>query len=166
MKRGPQFRERAGLLAEVAACRRGDRRDVKGLRPIAQDRAHTRGERRLKSAAERQVVSGGHEMKRAPHERGADDLTTMDQPRQLCALEAGEPGPEADEGRLRLLRLKSDQALNGTQGRGLLSGQQHLPGEQGAIERAAGYDVVFHAVSIGKNGALDHPFSIAPFPTR
>ena len=72
----------------------------------------------------------------------------MNQPRQLCALETGEPGPEADEGGLRLLRLKPDKVMNGTESRGVFSGQQHLPGEQGAIERAAGYDVVFHAVTI------------------
>jgi hypothetical protein len=38
---------------------------------------------------------------------------------------------------LRLLRLEADQAMNGAEGRDLLSGQQHLPGVQGAIERAA-----------------------------
>ena len=47
----------------------------------------------------------------------------------------GEPGPQADERRLGLLRLQADQALDGRQGRDLLPRQQHLPGEQGPIQR-------------------------------
>jgi hypothetical protein len=59
----------------------------------------------------------------------------MQKPHQLVALKAGEPGPQTNEGRLSLLRLEANKAIDGAKSRDPLSGKQHLPGEQGPIER-------------------------------
>jgi hypothetical protein len=71
---------------------------------------------------------------RRPHQRRLDDGAVLERPRQVFALEAGDPRPEADVPRWCVLGLEAADLLDRLGERQPRPREQQLTLEQRAIE--------------------------------
>src|SRR5687767_3689808 len=76
-------------------------------------------------------------MQRSAKRRHTNDTTRMQRVRQLRPAKCLEARPESNERRPRHLRLHRDEMLDGGERRRCPALQQHLPGEERAVERLA-----------------------------
>ena len=93
----------------------------------------------------RPIVGGGDEVDGAAHQRRLDHLARLERARERVALEAGDPRPQPEVHRRRVLRLQPAHPLEHARGRQAGALQQPLAGEQRSIERAGGEDALSHA---------------------
>ena len=75
-------------------------------------------------------------MDREAHQRRLDDLAPLERPRQRVALEPGDPRPQPDVHRRRVLGLQGAHGVERVGESRLAALEQALAGEQGAIELA------------------------------
>ncbi len=134
----PQGIERCRSAAEEGARGFLQSFEIEGLGPFSKDRLHASGQHRLQGAPQAQIIRGGHQVKRAPHRRHANDLAPVQRLEEVAATESFEAGPQPHEWRARHLCLHAREPLDGCQGRPVFPREQHLPGEQGAVELAGG----------------------------
>jgi hypothetical protein len=128
-----QLVERARSLVEELTGHGQHAIQLEPLRTLADD-LHCLSHRRSKRGPEREVVGSAHQVERGPHEGGANHLPRLQRLVQRLSPEPFDACPEADEGRLRLLRLQAAEPLDGFDGRDRLARQQQLPCQRGAIE--------------------------------
>jgi hypothetical protein len=93
-------------------------------------------EQQLDQGPQGQAVVGADQVHRAAHHGDPHDLPVEQQARQLLGPEAGEPGPQADVRRLRVLALQAHQVLDGVEDRTGVPAQQHLAGQRRPVERS------------------------------
>ena len=104
-----------------------------GLQPPVAARA-------LDGERQRPVVARGDEVDRRAHQRPLHDAAALQRARQRVALEALQPRPQPDVHRRRVLRLQAAHALERPRDRERRALEQHLAGEQRAVELALGQD--------------------------
>jgi hypothetical protein len=75
-------------------------------------------------------------VERGPHERRAHDVSVTQRCPQLVGVEALDPRPQADERRLRVLRLHAGQPFDGVDRTPVLPFEQALPGQRRAVQVA------------------------------
>ena len=83
-----------------------------------------------------QRIPGGHEVQRRSEQTHANGSAVGDRFRQRIGTEAIQSRPERDVRIPRLLRLHADQPLDRLEDGHPAPAQQHLPFEQGAVQRA------------------------------
>ena len=93
-------------------------------------------EDRRDQGSEPQGVVGRHQVDRRPHQRCPNGTALDDRRREGLRAKAVEPRPETDVRCERRLRLHPDEMLDGGQRGHRFAHEQHLAGEQGAVERA------------------------------
>jgi hypothetical protein len=124
-----------------AGARRLGERGTPGLHQCRQidpgDLAAERGaraqhpfEHRLQHRTQRHVVTGGHQVQRGAHHRGANSVAAGDHVLQLVGREGSEARPQADVRRVRLLGLHAGEVLDHPAGRQVCATQQQLPFQQ------------------------------------
>ena len=94
------------------------------------------------------VLAPRYDVDRRPHERRLDDGPLLEGLGQRRTTEAGEPGPQPDVARRRVLRLEPADLLDGVLERDRRAFEQQLAGEQRAVEGAAGQDAFGHGSPI------------------
>ena len=106
----------------------------------------------LQHRPERQPVVGGHEMDGGPEHRcRPDDAALLEQPGELERIETLQSRPQLVVRVPGLLRLERDEVLDRALDRQVDALEQHLAGEQRAIERASTQDGIGHFESL-RNG--------------
>ena len=114
-------------------------------RPNGDPVANPRSEHHLQHRPERQPVVRGHEMDGGPEHRcRPDDAALLEHPGELEGIETLQSRPQLVVRVPGLLRLERDEVLDGAHDRHVDALEQHLAGEQRAIERAAAQDGFGH----------------------
>ena len=106
----------------------------------------------LEDRPKRQPIVGGHEVDGRPqHRRCAYDAALLEQPSELEGIEALQSRPELVVRIPGFLCLERDEVLDGALDGQVDALEQHLAGEQRAIERASAQDGIGHFLSL-RNG--------------
>jgi hypothetical protein len=74
----------------------------------AEGAAHPGDQHRVVQPAQGQAVTGRHQVQRAAHEQHPHRGPLVEQIREVCGHEVVQPGPDADVGLLRFLRLEPE----------------------------------------------------------
>ena len=127
------------IVLGAAANRGSARRPVRPRRRRgggAQRAAHPGDQHWVVQPAQGQAVAGRHQVQRAAHEQHPHRRPLLEQVREVGGHEVVQPGPDADVGLLRFLRLEPHEVLDEVQRGSAGTGEQVLAGEQGPVERA------------------------------
>lgn len=137
-QQGAQLGMGAGPFLDQRAPNRGERFGVhaRDLSRVGRVDAQLAVEHGLHQRAEGQAVASDHEVHRAAHERGTDDLPVGDQARELVLAEVLEPGPQPEGWGSGRWSRQAGQPFDRVERRQAPAPQEHLSGEQRPVQCA------------------------------
>ncbi len=126
----------ARLLLKQHTTPRPDRIEVEARQALAIGAFQATLDHSLEQRAHRQAVARAHQVDGRSHQRDPHSLAVGEQLGQLGMLEAFQPRPQADIGRVGRLRLHADKMIDHIDRRHRNALEQVLPRQQRAVERA------------------------------
>jgi hypothetical protein len=113
----------------------GGRQPSRGIAAIVQARRPQAADHRV---VKRWVVLREHRVQRQPDQRCLDHGSIRERRIKVGRVEVGQPVPEGQVGRRRLLCLESDDPAHGLDHVKCLAAEEQLPAQRGPVELPAG----------------------------